>query len=60
MQIGSENKNQVNIRDIILRINKGEIINFYDVDKLDEDEKKHVYNIGKNYIFLNYLIYQAH
>ena len=36
-----------NIRDILLKINKKEIINYSDVDKLDEDEKNHLYNIGK-------------
>jgi hypothetical protein len=29
-----------NIRDILLKINKKEIKNYSDVDKLDEDEKK--------------------
>ena len=36
-----------NIRDILLKINKKEIINYSDVDKLDENEKNHLYNIGK-------------
>ena len=50
LQIRSKNENQVNnlnsqmitknIRDILLKINKKEIINYSDVDKLDEDEKK--------------------
>ena len=39
-----------NIRDILLKINKKEIINYSDVDKLDEDEKNHLYNIGKKCI----------
>ena len=57
LQIRSENENQVNnvksqmitknIRDILLKINKKEIINYSDVDKLDENEKNHLYNIGK-------------
>ena len=57
LQIRSENKNQVNnvksqmitknIRDILLKLNKKEIINYSDVDKLDENEKNHLYNIGK-------------
>jgi hypothetical protein len=57
LQIRSENENQVNnvksqmitknIRDILLKINKKEIIKYSDVDKLDEDEKNHLYNIGK-------------
>ena len=57
LQIRSENENQVNnvksqiitknIRDILLKINKKEIINYSDVDKLDQDEKKHLYIIGK-------------
>ena len=29
-----------NIRDILLKINKKEIINYSDVDKLDEKKKK--------------------
>ena len=36
-----------NIRDILLKINKKEIINYSDVDKLNEDEKNNLYNIGK-------------
>ena len=57
LQVRSENNNQVNnvksqvitknIRDILLKINKGETINYNDVDKLDEEEKNHLYNIGK-------------
>ena len=57
LQIRSENENQVNnvksqmisknIRDILLKINKKEIINYSDVDKLDENEKNDLYNIGK-------------
>jgi hypothetical protein len=58
LQIRSENENQVNnvksqmisknIRDILLKINKKEIINYSDVDKLDENKKKKfLYNIGK-------------
>ena len=31
-----------NIRDILLKINKKEIINYSDVDKLTENEKKRV------------------
>jgi len=57
LQIRSENENQVNnvksqmisknIRDILLKINKKEIINYSDVDKLTENEKNELYNIGK-------------
>jgi hypothetical protein len=57
LEIRSENENQVNnvkiqmitknIRDILLKINKKEIINYSDVDKLDENEKNYLYNIGK-------------
>ena len=58
LQIRSENENQVNnvysqmitknIRDILLKKNKIIIIiNYSYVDKLDEDEKNHLYNIGK-------------
>ena len=57
LQIRSKNENQVNnvksqmitknIRDILLKISKKEIITYSDVDKLDEDEKNHLYNIGK-------------
>jgi hypothetical protein len=57
LQIRSENENQVNnvkskmitknIGDILLKIHKKETINYSDVDKLDEDEKKSLYNIGK-------------
>jgi hypothetical protein len=36
-----------NIRDILLKINKKEIINYSDVDKLDENKKNHLYNLGK-------------
>jgi isochorismate synthase EntC len=52
LRIRSENENQVNnvksqmisknIRDILLKINKKEIINYSDVDKLTENEKKRV------------------
>jgi len=57
LQIRSNNNNQVynlksqvistNIRDILLKLNKGETINFKDVDKLSIDEKNQLYTIGK-------------
>ena len=60
LQIRSENENKVNnvksqmiskhIRDILLKINKREFINYSDVDKLDENEKNYLYNIGKKCI----------
>jgi hypothetical protein len=60
LQIRSENENQVNnvksqiisknIRDILLKIDKKEIINYSDVDNLYEDEKIDLYKIGKKCI----------
>jgi hypothetical protein len=57
LQIRSNNNNQVynlksqvistNIRDILLKLNKGETINFKDVDTLSIDEKNQLYTIGK-------------
>ena len=68
LQIRSENENQVNnvksqmitknIRDILLKIIKKEIINYSDVDKLDENEKNHLYNIGKK-ISYNWIIWNT-
>jgi hypothetical protein len=53
----SNNNNQIhnlksqnitkNIRDILLKLNKNEIINFSDVDKLNTEEKDQLYMIGK-------------
>jgi hypothetical protein len=39
-----------NIRDFLLKKNIKKIINYNDVDKLDEDEKNHLYSIGKKCI----------
>ena len=57
LQIRSKNNNQVynlksqvistNIRDILLKLNKGENINYKDVDELSIDEKNQLYTIGK-------------
>ena len=57
LQVRSGNENQVNnvksqmitknIRDILLKINKNETIKYSDVDKLDEDEKDQLYELGK-------------
>ena len=57
LQIRSNNNNQVynlksqvistNIRDILLKLNKGETINYKDVDNLTIDEKNQLYTIGK-------------
>ena len=57
LQMRSNNNNQIhnlksqnitkNIRDILLKLNKNEIINFSDVDKLDTYEKDQLYMIGK-------------
>jgi len=57
LQMRSNNNNQVhnlksqiitkNIRDILLKLNKNEIINFSDVDKLNTEEKDQLYMIGK-------------
>jgi hypothetical protein len=57
LQIRSNNNNQVynlksqvistNIRDILLKLNKGESINYKDVDNLSIDEKNQLYTIGK-------------
>ena len=57
LQVRSNNNNQVNnlksqmitknIRDILLKINKNETIKYSDVDKLDEDEKDQLYELGK-------------
>jgi len=57
LQMRSNNNNQIhnlksqnitkNIRDILLKLNKDETINFSDVDKLNTDEKDQLYMIGK-------------
>ena len=57
LQIRSKNNNQVynlksqvistNIRDILLKLNKGENINYKDVDELSIDKKNQLYTIGK-------------
>jgi len=57
LQMRSHNNNQVhnlksqnitkNIRDILLKLNKNEIIHFSDVDKLTTEEKDQLYMIGK-------------
>jgi len=57
LQMRSNNNNQIhnlksqiitkNIRDILLKLNKNEIINFSDVDKLNTEEKDQLYMIGK-------------
>jgi hypothetical protein len=57
LQMRSNNNNQVhnlksqnitkNIRDILLKLNKNEIIHFSDVDKLTTYEKDQLYMIGK-------------
>ena len=57
LQIRSNNNNQIhnlksqnitkNIRDILLKLNKDETINFSDVDKLNTEEKDQLYMIGK-------------
>jgi hypothetical protein len=57
LQMRSSNNNQIhnlksqnitkNIRDILLKLNKNEIINFSDVDKLNTYEKDQLYMIGK-------------
>ena len=57
LQMRSNNNNQIhnlksqnitkNIRDILLKLNKNEIINFNDVDKLNTEEKDQLYMIGK-------------
>ena len=56
LQIRSKNNNQVynlksqvistNIKDILLKLNKGENINYKDVDELSIDEKNQLYTIG--------------
>jgi len=58
LQLRTINNNQIhniktqnitkNIRDILLKLNKGETINFSDVDKLNTDEKDQLFMIGKN------------
>ena len=70
LQMRSNNNNQVhnlksqiitkNIRDILLKLNKNEIINFSDVDKLNTEEKDQLYMIGKSCISLSYLTYLLH
>ena len=57
LQMRSSNNNQIhnlksqnitkNIRDILLKLNKDETINFSDVDKLNTEEKDQLYMIGK-------------
>jgi hypothetical protein len=57
LQMRSNNNNQIhnlksqnitkNIRDILLKLNKNETINFSDVDKLNTEEKDQLYMIGK-------------
>jgi len=57
LQMRSNNNNQIhnlksqnitkNIRDILLKLNKDETINFSDVDKLNTEEKDQLYMIGK-------------
>jgi hypothetical protein len=57
LQMWSHNNNQIhnlksqniskNIRDILLKLNKNEIIHFKDVDKLTTYEKDQLYMIGK-------------
>jgi hypothetical protein len=57
LQMRSNNNNQIhnlksqnitkNIRDILLKLNKNEIISFSDVDKLTTEEKDQLYMIGK-------------
>ena len=57
LQIRSHNNNQVynlksqnitnNIRDIFMKLNRKETINFKDVDKLNEEEKNQLYTLGK-------------
>jgi hypothetical protein len=57
LQMRSNNNNQIhnlksqnitkNIRDILLKLNKDETINFSDVDKLNTYEKDQLYMIGK-------------
>jgi hypothetical protein len=57
LQMRSNNNNQIhnlksqniskNIRDILLKLNKNEIIHFSDVDKLTTEEKDQLYMIGK-------------
>jgi hypothetical protein len=57
LQIRSHNNNQVhnlksqnitnNVRDILMKLNKNETINFKDVDKLNTDEKNQLYILGK-------------
>jgi hypothetical protein len=57
LQMRSYNNNQThnlksqnitkNIRDILLKLNKNEIIHFSDVDKLTTNEKDQLYMIGK-------------
>ena len=57
LQIRSHNNNQVynlksqnitnNIRDIFMKLNRNETINFKDVDKLNADEKNQLYILGK-------------
>jgi hypothetical protein len=57
LQVRSPNKNQVygfksqnitiNIKDILLKLNKKEPISFKFVDKLNEQEKNQLYTIGK-------------
>jgi len=46
-QIITKNIRDKNIRDILLKLNKNEIINFSDVDKLNTEEKDQLYMIGK-------------
>jgi hypothetical protein len=56
-QIRSYNNNQVfnlksqnitsNVRDILMKLNRKETINFKDVDKLDSEEKNQLYTLGK-------------
>ena len=57
LQMRSNNNNQIhniksqkntkNIRYILLKLNKNEVINFSDVDKLNTEEKDQLYLIGK-------------
>jgi hypothetical protein len=57
LQIRSHNNNQVynlksqnitnNIRDIFMKLNRNETINFKDVDKLNAEEKNQLYTLGK-------------
>ena len=70
LQMRSNHNNQVhnlksqiitkNIRDILLKLNKNEIINFSDVDKLNTEEKDQLYMIGKKLHITHYLTYLSH